>query len=103
MSNESDRWRYGLTSLRNQLGVDHPQRLELHTLEARLVQNLNDERAYGSSDNLRADRARILGALNKLALDTLHRSFNELCEPPADEQASPPVTGPGSPFLGPVP
>jgi hypothetical protein len=50
------------------------------TLEARLLDNLNEEAKYGSTETLRADRARIVDSLNKLAEKAgLEPSFNDLC------------------------
>lgn len=51
---------------------------EFAILEARLHENLNDERFYGSSENNRADRSRIVSSLNDLTLDSLGLSFNDL-------------------------
>jgi hypothetical protein len=48
------------------------------TLEARLRENLREERLYGSSEQIRSDRARIVDSLNRLALDALGVSFNDL-------------------------
>ncbi len=50
------------------------------TLEARLLSNLQDEHLYGSTETIRADRARIVNGLNDLANRTgLGASFNDLC------------------------
>jgi hypothetical protein len=48
-------------------------------LESRLSDNLKDERLYGSTETIRAERARIVGELNRLALDQVGQSFNALC------------------------
>ena len=48
-------------------------------LESRLLDNLQDERDYGTSETIRSERARIVQELNRLALIHLGRSFNELC------------------------
>lgn len=51
-----------------------------HTLEARLLDNLSTEEKYGSTETTRADRARIIDALNNLARRAgLPQSFNDLC------------------------
>ena len=54
--------------------------LEFQVLEARLLENLQDEGRYGSTETTRADRARIVASLNDL-LDRagLGSSFNDLC------------------------
>ncbi len=50
------------------------------TLEMRLLDNLNDEAKYGSTETSRADRARIVNALNDLVKRAgLESSFNDLC------------------------
>jgi len=51
---------------------------EFNVLEARLLENLREERLYGPSEQNRSDRARIIGGLNRLALDVLGVSFNQL-------------------------
>ncbi|RLC77818.1 MAG: hypothetical protein DRJ03_26220 [Chloroflexi bacterium] len=51
---------------------------EFNVLEARLLENLSDERLYGPSQQSRSDRARIIDQLNRLALDVLGISFNDL-------------------------
>ena len=45
--------------------------------EAQLRENLRDERRYGSTQQLRSDRARIVENLNILARDHLDISFND--------------------------
>jgi hypothetical protein len=67
----------GLQALATQLeGTrDHE---DFVTLEARLRENLREERLYGSSERVRSDRARIVDSLNRLALNTLGVSFNDL-------------------------
>ncbi len=47
--------------------------------EARLLENLAAEEEFGSSDNLRSQRAEVVLRLNHLALETLGLSFNDLC------------------------
>jgi hypothetical protein len=51
---------------------------EFNVLEARLLENLREERLYGPSEQNRSDRARIVDGLNRLALDVLGVSFNQL-------------------------
>jgi hypothetical protein len=55
-------------------------RAEFDTLEARLLDNLQDEGRYGPSETSRADRARIMDGLNRLAGRAgIGSSFNDLC------------------------
>lgn len=49
--------------------------------EAALLTNLQSEKRYGSTENLRYERSRLLEQLNGLALSKLDISFNELCKP----------------------
>ncbi len=70
----------GLTTLGELLAQANVQiRLDFAVLESRLLENLQDERHYGTSETLRSERARIVQELNRLALAHLQRSFNELC------------------------
>jgi effector-associated domain 1 (EAD1)-containing protein len=60
-----------------------PERFErlaqFATLEARLHQSVSEERMFGTSEGLRAERARILHSLNGLSLVFLDASFTDLC------------------------
>jgi len=47
--------------------------------EARLCENLRDERRYGPSEQSRRDRARTIDHLNALVREHLDISFNDLC------------------------
>jgi hypothetical protein len=70
----------GLAALGQLLAhTDDDTRLALSVLESRLVDNMKDERLYGSTETIRAERARIVGELNRLALDQVGQSFNDLC------------------------
>lgn len=55
--------------------------------EARLRENLQDERRYGTSEQVRATRAQIVGQLNRLVGEHLGISFNELCLGQAQQQS----------------
>ena len=56
------------------------------TLERRLLENIEDEQAYGSSETIRSDRARIILELNRLAiLGGGSRTFNEMCDTGVEE------------------
>lgn len=48
--------------------------------EARLLENLQQERLYGSSEQFRATRAQIIDQLNRLVYDHFGISFNDLCQ-----------------------
>jgi len=52
--------------------------LEFTTLEARLRENLRDERTFGANETSRSERARIVTGLNALALKALDLTFNDL-------------------------
>lgn len=67
----------GLDSLRSQLEETN-RYTEFTTLEARMLENLRDERLYGSNETNRSERTRVITGLNKLALEVLGLSFNDL-------------------------
>ena len=70
----------GLAALGGLLAqADVQIRLDFAVLESRLLDDLQDERSYGSTEAIRSDRARIMKELNRLALTHLGCSFNELC------------------------
>ncbi len=52
---------------------------ELRIYESRLRENLHSEKLYGTSEQVRSDRARIVAQLNHLAHEQLGISFNDLC------------------------
>jgi hypothetical protein len=53
--------------------------IDFTSLEQQLLENLDRKRQFGPSDGNRSDRARIIRDLNRLALDHLDISFNDLC------------------------
>lgn len=65
---------------------------EFSTLENRLQENLRNERLFGSSETVRADRAAIIYALNELARTQVGTSFNELSE----SESAPRLPGAGA-------
>jgi formylglycine-generating enzyme required for sulfatase activity len=71
----------GLTKLKSKLQDSHRGRLnEFSTLEARLRDNLDQERQHGTTETIRATRSQILSELNRLTLDTHDGiTFNDLC------------------------
>ena len=72
---------HGLVTLGELLTqVDVQVRLDFAVLESRMLDNLQDERRYGTSETIRSERARIVQELNRLALTHLGRSFNDLCQ-----------------------
>jgi hypothetical protein len=74
-------YEHGLRRLQDLITEGAPTLLsEFHTLEARLLDNLRDERLYGGTETSRAERARVVDALNDLARRAgLSPSFNDLC------------------------
>src|SRR5262245_5926790 len=80
-SENSMNYDQGLQALRSHLP---PEALaELATLADRLQVGLRDERLYGSTEQLRAERSRVIYALNELAYHYLNSSFSDLCQQPA--------------------
>lgn len=68
----------GLEELLERLGKDHPRHAEALTLQSRLLENIAQTRRYGDTEIHRAERAQVVDALNNLALQAIHSSFNEL-------------------------
>jgi len=85
--NTSDLWRQyesGLKQLLTKLGSDHLRSTELLILERRLLENLARARLYGDTSTSHIERAQILDALDRLALETVGRKFLAL---PSDSTA----------------
>jgi hypothetical protein len=96
----------GLAELKRRLEAEHSDRLvEFSTLEARLRENLAADQRFGSSETVRAERARIIGELNRLSLDTIGISFNDLCSKPVLKPPQPQPLTPNrsEPALSPQP
>jgi hypothetical protein len=74
-----DQYEQGLTQMLERLSADHPHYEEALTFQSRLLENIAQVRQYSDSENLRSERNRILGQLNRLALAVLEESFNDLC------------------------
>lgn len=92
----------GLDTLK-QLAQDTDWYADFALQEARLRENLRDERRYGPSEQTRRDRTRIVDQLNALALEHLGISFNDLCLGQTPPLQSPPKRkGDGKP-IGPTP
>ncbi len=81
----------GFKALRKFLTRFYSTRLaELSTLEDRFNTNERNDRLFGGTDGTRSERAKIVYALNEMALATAQVSFNELCmgvQPKTPEQA----------------
>ncbi|MCD6345751.1 MAG: hypothetical protein J7M17_09160 [Anaerolineae bacterium] len=77
----------GLAELLKRLGKDHLRYAEALTLQTRLLKNIAQARRYGDTETRRAERAQIVDALNRLAVEAVGKSFNEWCGMPADEEA----------------
>jgi V8-like Glu-specific endopeptidase len=73
---------------------------EFQTYEARLLENLQNERLFGGTDTTRSARASIIYSLNPLALKLTGVSFNDLCQgiPPIK-----PLPQPAQPVVAPPP
>jgi hypothetical protein len=67
----------GLDALKAQL-EQTSRYTEFTILEARLRENLQHERLFGSTESTRVERAQMIGTLNRLSLDVLKSSFNDL-------------------------
>jgi TolB protein len=78
-----ERYKTGLTRLLEQvekkLAKDDLLYLEALTLQSRLEENIAQVQSSGDDENLRSARNRILKELNRLALDAVKVSFNDLC------------------------
>jgi len=85
MSDAFTPYETGLARFLERLGQDHPRYTEALTLEAQLRENVGQARLDGDSETRRADRNRILRGLNRLALQTVRLSFNDLCGFPGGE------------------
>lgn len=77
-----DAYQKALTQLRAALGSDHPDYGDALLFEQRLTENMRSARRFGDTESLRAERAQIIDGLNRLALQDLGRSFNELALAP---------------------
>ncbi|MBW4601779.1 MAG: toll/interleukin-1 receptor domain-containing protein [Calothrix sp. FI2-JRJ7] len=70
----------GLAVMKKQLlTVDIDTRLAFESLNARLQENIRDEKLFGSSETVRNERNRIVYQLNRFGLIHLDNTFNEMC------------------------
>jgi len=77
-----DAYQKALTQLRTALGSDHSDYGDALLYEQRLTENMRSARRFGDTESLRAERAQIIDGLNRLALQDLGRSFNDLALAP---------------------
>jgi hypothetical protein len=81
----------GLRALEQHVPANDVQaRRDMELFQAQLHENLRDEGRFGDSENLRAERWRIVDRLNMLALRVSGQSFTDLC---ADVEAATPPAG----------
>jgi len=86
-----DAYEKGIQHLLEHLGQDHQRQAEVLTLQSRLRENIAQTRQCGDTEIRRAERAQILHELNRLAVETLKVSFNDLCDltqPPVKHSTS---------------
>ncbi|AFZ22036.1 hypothetical protein Mic7113_6456 (plasmid) [Allocoleopsis franciscana PCC 7113] len=72
-------YKAGVKKLIDELGNDHSRLVDVLTYEARLLENIDEKEKNGDYEGLRANRYEILRGLNRVALEELGKSFNELC------------------------
>jgi hypothetical protein len=88
----------GLAQLKQLLRGRLDLQQEFQTLEFRLIDNLHTEHLYGTTEQLRADRARVIDQLNRLAKQA-GTNFNDLCRPTSSSNPNfqtPPKSNQGS-------
>lgn len=78
MSDVFSDYKNGLSRLLTELGDKHDHFTDALTLQTRLLENIEQAQLFGDTETRRADRAQILDALNRLTVETLGVSFNEL-------------------------
>jgi tetratricopeptide (TPR) repeat protein len=83
-------YRQGLQTFITALGDRHPQLAQVHILQQRLLDNLQDAATHGDTETLRNDRARILDELNQLSLQTTGKPLADHCPPLPDDATTPP-------------
>ena len=85
------RYEQGVRTLLELIGPQHSSYEDVLTLQQRLQENFHTTERYGDTDVLKADRARIIAGLNRIASNALDRSFNDLCEIPQRTIPTPPA------------
>lgn len=68
----------GVEILLERLGKEHHRYAEGLVLQLSLMENIVQTRRYGDTETQRAERARIVDALNRIAMECLNISFNEI-------------------------
>ncbi len=81
MSTKFINYRIGIKKLLDILGQEHPKYQDVLTFQQRLHENIHDVEAYGDSENYRSSRNQIIRGINELAVQTIQKSFDELCKP----------------------
>ncbi len=81
-------YRDGLERLRLTINIQHPHYARILTLEQRLLENLDHTQQFGDNDSHRVERSRIIDALNRLTLEAIGKSFNELFKTVETEKPS---------------
>lgn len=72
----------GLETLKSRLETEYPDRLgEFHPLESRLLERIDRARRFGDTPTNNSELHEIIAQLNRLAQNTIHQSFNDLCPP----------------------
>lgn len=100
MSDVLTTYETGLSLLLKRLGQEHPRYAEALVLQSRLLENLAQARRYGDTQTRRAERAEIIDQLNRLALQTLGTSFNDLAQEPVLRGSGAIAQGAGSVAAG---
>ena len=67
-----------MKALLSRLTPAHPSYAEALTYQQRLIESIAASRRYGDTETTRAERARVIDQLNRLALEALGMSFNQL-------------------------
>ncbi len=73
-------YKRGLNILINMIGRENKYYFSALTFEQRLNENIQESELYGDNEIQKTDRAKIIYELNKLSIEVLNYSFNDLCE-----------------------
>ena len=74
------RYEIGLERFEEELGVQHPDYLTFATQQSMLQEQIDIARRTSDTEDRAVRRAEIIARLNQLALATLGKSFNSLCQ-----------------------
>ena len=72
-------YKIGTTKLISELGKDHPEYQESLLLQLRLLENIEETIKFGGDEGKTSRRNQIIDSLNHLALRTVNKSFNQIC------------------------